>query len=474
VHELSGASVDESTYTYDRDGNVLTKDNAVLDAGSNTSMDETYTYDSLNRLATFARGTDSQSWALDAVGNMSTVTTDGTDQDNTSNADNQITSVNGNTSAVTYDADGNTLTDGTGNQFVYDAWNRLTAVKDSDGDTLETMSYDGLGRKVTITQGSGEGATTQALYYSSQWQVLEERAMSGGVPASTASTQYVWNPLYVDAMICRNTAAGSRLYATYDADFNVTSIVDGATNSQTFGQVVERYAYDPYGDSTVLSATDFTPVSGNTSAFGWQYLSQGRRYDSISGLLNARNREYSLTLSRWMQQDPAAYIDGPSMYQYVRGNPINRVDPFGLCEDKVDDSDNASEYIEGAAESMGAKVVKKVAGRAVIVAKIIKVARAKTIGKAATEAAKAAGSLAGAELAIAAAAAVTAPLLALGPVGAITAAVLVGVAGVAGGIAGEEGTGAVIDAAKQGVKVDVPSSNFGSVAEQQDRILGGW
>jgi YD repeat-containing protein len=258
-------------------------------------MDETYTYDSLNRLATFARGADSQSWALDAVGNMSTVTTDGTDQTRGANADNRITSVNGNASAVTYDADGNTLTDGTGNQFVYDAWNRLTAVKDSSGDTLETMSYDGLGRKVTITQGSGEGATTQALYYSSQWQVLEERAMSGGVPASTASTQYVWNPLYVDAMICRNTAAGSRLYATYDADFNVTSIVDGATNSPTFGQVVERYAYDPYGNCTVLNATDFSPVSGNTSAFGWQYLSQGRRYDSISGLLNARNREYSLT-----------------------------------------------------------------------------------------------------------------------------------------------------------------------------------
>src|SRR5262249_27772255 len=71
---------------------------------------------------------------------------------------------------VAYDADGNTTADGSGLSFVYNAWNELAQVK--QGSTvLETFQQDGLGRRVTQTAG---GSTT-ALYYSAQWQVIEER-----------------------------------------------------------------------------------------------------------------------------------------------------------------------------------------------------------------------------------------------------------------------------------------------------------
>jgi RHS repeat-associated protein len=41
-------------------------------------------------------------------------------------------------------------------------------------------------------------------------------------------------------------------------------------------------------------------------------------------------RAYSPTLQRWMQEDPLGYVDGASLYEYVRSNPHRSHDPMGL------------------------------------------------------------------------------------------------------------------------------------------------
>ncbi|MDP1662907.1 MAG: RHS repeat-associated core domain-containing protein, partial [Phycisphaerales bacterium] len=48
----------------------------------------------------------------------------------------------------------------------------------------------------------------------------------------------------------------------------------------------------------------------------------------------ARNRFYDPISSRWINRDPAGYIDGLSMYLYVRANPWGLVDPMGLRGDE--------------------------------------------------------------------------------------------------------------------------------------------
>ena len=74
---------------------------------------------------------------------------------------------------------------------MYDAWDQLVQVKNSGGTTIATDGHDGVGRHVTVAEGS----ITTTLYYSDEWLVLEERV--GGA----AKAPYVWSPVHVDAWI---------------------------------------------------------------------------------------------------------------------------------------------------------------------------------------------------------------------------------------------------------------------------------
>jgi RHS repeat-associated protein len=56
----------------------------------------------------------------------------------------------------------------------------------------------------------------------------------------------------------------------------------------------------------------------------------GYIFNDESGLYTVRFRTYSPTLGRWLERDPAGYVDGLSLYEYVRGGPITAVDPSGL------------------------------------------------------------------------------------------------------------------------------------------------
>jgi RHS repeat-associated protein len=335
IKTSDGSHTDRFKYGYDRNSNRLYEDNIV-----NSLFSELYHangasagYDSLNQLTDFRRGTLSdsnsdnipdtvttasrtQSWAFDPLGNWSTLTTDGTGQTRTHNKQNQITSIQSLTTP-TYDANGNTTKDETAKQYVYDAWNRLVQVKDSGGTPLISYSHDALRRR--ITEGS-----SRVLYYSAEWQVLEER------DSGVVKVQQVWSPVYIDAMIERDRDADGnsgngleeRLYVQQDANFNVSSILN------TSGSVQERYIYDPYGSPTIL-APDWT--TRGSSQFAWGYLHQGGRRDGTSGLYSYRHRDLMPVLGRWTRPDPLVQAsDHENLFLFVKNSPVGYKDPSGL------------------------------------------------------------------------------------------------------------------------------------------------
>jgi RHS repeat-associated protein len=111
-----------------------------------------------------------------------------------------------------------------------------------------------------------------------------------------------------------------RLYALQDANWNVTAVAD------TGGDVQERYAYQAYGQPLFLNS-NYT--SRTSSSFNWETLFAGYRWDQTTGVYLDRHRPLHVHLGSWMQRDMLGYIDGMSLYEYVRSNPLRYTDPSG-------------------------------------------------------------------------------------------------------------------------------------------------
>jgi RHS repeat-associated protein len=246
------------------------------------------------------------------------VTTDGGDPKTRShNKQNEITSIEDQTTP-TYDANGNMTGDETGKQFVYDAWNRLKVVKSSGGATLETLAYDGLGRRVSAVADS----VTTDLYYANGWQVVEDRVDGDAV------AQYAWSLAYVDALVLRdrdtdaNGSLDERLWPQQDANWNVTALVNGS------GVAQERLTYNPFGAAQVRNANwNVLEYSG----YLWDHQHQGLQLDAAGALYN-RSRQFNSALGRYYQLDLAGYAAGDTnLYRYLANSPVSSLDPSGLA-----------------------------------------------------------------------------------------------------------------------------------------------
>lgn len=361
----SPTDLDRIKHGYDRNSNRLYRENTVATANT-TNFDEFYTYDGLNRLVTADRGTldggktglvsnsrtFKQNWSLDPLGNWSTFQEDANgdgdytdagdlNQTRTHNKVNELLTFSESGGQVAwadcvYDRNGNMTTiskpASPANTFTakYDAWNRLVELTDTTSTYLVAKyEYDGLTRRtVKKTYNAPTNSNlleTRHFYYTTGWQNIEERVSTNAY----ADRIHVWGLRYIDELILRDRDAdldGShtleeRLYATQDANFNLTAISDDA------GSVQERYSYASYGVRAVL-----TPAfaSRGLSSLGWGTGHQGLLLDGESALIYNRNRYFSSHIAEFMQRDPASYAGGHNLLEYCGSRPQTEIDPKGL------------------------------------------------------------------------------------------------------------------------------------------------
>ncbi|WP_437793358.1 SpvB/TcaC N-terminal domain-containing protein [Sorangium sp. So ce693] len=93
--------------------------------------------------------------------------------------------------------------------------------------------------------------------------------------------------------------------------------VDGA------GLVIGYEEYHPYGTTAYWSTSSALEVSQR------RYRYTGKEKDEETGLYYHGARYYAPWLGRWTTADPAGMVDGPGLYNYVRGNPVRLTDPNG-------------------------------------------------------------------------------------------------------------------------------------------------
>jgi RHS repeat-associated protein len=352
----------EIQHGYDRVGNRLWRNDAVaLAAGQ--KLDELYGYDGLNQLVSLNRGqldetrtalvtdtkTFAEAWSLDMTGNWSAyqedTNGDGTwdlSQTRTHDPANEITAI---TTTVgdawispTHDRNGNILmipnpkSPTTAFGCVYDAWNRLVRVTDGS-TTVAEYQYDGRNfRALKAVYADGTLSEVRHSYYNSNWQELEQRAVTTLTTAPWSQSpvsQYIWGLRYIDDLVLRDRDTSTtpdgmleeRLYALQDGNWNVVTLVD------TTGEVAERYTYSAYG-----AATAITPEHSllGDSRYDWEYLFSGRQYDIETVLAYYRARYYHHVLGVFVSVDPIRYAGGNNWYEYVHNQPTVAVDSTGL------------------------------------------------------------------------------------------------------------------------------------------------
>jgi RHS repeat-associated protein len=119
-----------------------------------------------------------------------------------------------------------------------------------------------------------------------------------------------------------------RVYYLTDGNFNPGGALSGVTGlAGTDGSVLERYAYDAYGQPRFYAA-DWSTRS--QSSYANAILFCGYFRDAETGLYHVRHRYYHPRLGRWLSRDPIGYASGMGVYEYCMGSPTPWADPSGL------------------------------------------------------------------------------------------------------------------------------------------------
>ncbi len=207
-------------------------------------------------------------------------------------------------------------------QYEYDADNKLVRVV-SPSNTAN-YRYDGLGRRVEKEVIAGTTTVTKYVYDNED--ILLELNGANQIVARYTHGPGIDEPLMME----KNTQS---FYYHKDGLGSITELT-----TQT-GAVAQRYTYSSFGKiESQLDANFFQP-----------YTFTSREFDSESGLHYYRIRYYDSTSGRFISEDPKGFGAGVNFYGYVGGNPIGRVDPYGLdwLTDVSNFSAGAGDYLSG-------------------------------------------------------------------------------------------------------------------------------
>ncbi len=242
----------------------------------------------------------------------------------TVNGQNELTKVGGAT--VTYDGRGNLSSDSS-NSYGYDADNNLTSF-----NSTATLKSDPAGRLMAVTDLSGGTATTGSRWFRYDGvNLLAEYGMVGSdngvlhrryVPGLGTDEPVVWYDS-ADTSLRRWLVPDERGSIIAVADVNGATL---ATNT-----------YDEYG----------VPGANNQGRF--QYT--GQIWIPEVGLYHYKARDYSPTLGRFVQTDPAGFADDLDLYAYVGDDPVDHGDPSGLANCPTPNLGNGSDVCVETPES---------------------------------------------------------------------------------------------------------------------------
>lgn len=375
------------TYTYDAKNQ---RSRFVLNIGTATPIDLSYTWNSVGLLSSLTSGTDTVDYTYDQMGNLidedlNDINTHRTFYPigyiagmNSKVNDTQYTYfqhtyyINGNRRQMNYRLSDNQLYTA---QYTYDGANRLlTETTDEVVDANNAYAYDDYGNRSAITNDTtytydkcnklktevNSNANTNYV-----WCVngtLSSKTVT--LPDNTVTqTHYNFDSLYRLTQVTEGTNTytyeydgdghrtakvvnGTRTEYIWDGDYIVAEITNNVITSyirgnklhmSKTGDTKKYYLYNGHGDVVQLLDSNYNVVTEyKYDAFGNQLTETtdtnpfrycGEYYDAETGLIYLRNRYYDTSVGRFISEDPIK--DGLNWYVYCGNNPIKYIEPTG-------------------------------------------------------------------------------------------------------------------------------------------------
>jgi RHS repeat-associated protein len=324
----SNTAIGNLTYSWDANKNKTSE--SISGAMSNYGFTLAGSvYDNEDRLTGFQRAATSgsallsQSWNLTSVGDLASVTTNGTAQTRTHGPTHELLTAG--SSSVTTDVKGNmtgipaSLREASASGPMILSWDYDNKLKfadiDNNGSVDVSFQYDALGRRVARTGTSGS-----FVYFQVDQQTIADYGI-GDAP-TIPLYRYVYGS-YIDEPVVRKGAgtSGTIHYYHRNQQYSVYAI------TSSIGTIAERYAYTAYGQPTILDPMGAAIAS---STINNRYIFTGREWDATIGLHHFRARWLSGLAGRFSTRDPIGYnLRERNLSSFLTGRTLIFVDPLG-------------------------------------------------------------------------------------------------------------------------------------------------
>jgi RHS repeat-associated protein len=309
-----GAGGTMRTVNYEAAGRIQS---IVHGGGPNASrLDQTYTYDNLDRLTRVEGRGVSQAFDYDATGNrIKARFGSGTYVNTIIATSNRLSSSTGPVPAKTntYDNAGNLTSDGTA-KYTYGANGRLTGVEVAGVST--SYRFNGFGQRVLK---AGVTGSVTMYVYDRDGRLLGEYDQAGN---AIQETVYLEDTPVAVLQPSGGDGALTEVFSVY-ADHILTPRVITRLGDK---RMVWRWDNaDPFGSFH----PDESPAG--LPKFVYNPRFPGQVFDRETNHHYNYYRDYDPQTGRYVQSDPIGLVVGINTYAYVDGNPLTGVDPLGLA-----------------------------------------------------------------------------------------------------------------------------------------------
>lgn len=348
------ADIQNDLYNLDRLGNLKSRRHL-----KQINLQETFTYDGLNRLTSSTVANSSNgtvSVAYNAIGNILSKTGVGSYSYGQNGAKpHAVTSVSGGSGSTptsyTYDDNGNMLGRQVGgSNTLTTVWTSFNMPKSMySGQNGSRFTYDINNNRIRqiIETDDGLNKTVKKKLYIAGMEQDEE------VSNPEEFSETLWNWAHKETRIFINTPSGTvgihvqtpgtmpaapdsvaRKYFHADHLGSITA-VSGELGAGGIAPLLAEYSFDAWGARR--DATTWSPIVNPQSSIGNAAADRGftghEMLDHLSGLIHMNGRIYDANLGRFLSADPTLQFPGDmqnyNRYSYVHNNPLRYIDPSG-------------------------------------------------------------------------------------------------------------------------------------------------